>query len=427
MSFQDLINAETKKLESRQGGEGVKYPQTKHDRLFFGKNSPQHVLQILPAADLASAFAIPTRKIFLTTKSSQGKEIKANFTLDADENPGSLLEQKITEWAGKQMIPSGFGGQQSPRVVYLLNVVKIVQLADQTWTQERDAEGNLVVRLLELPQSGYRNLLNKLKDPLCNVSGTVLSFMDINKAAAVRISKPAPQQMEYPVDIYPNIILPPLGQGWEAQLEDLHAHAVPTERLENGADWVQAFIDMKEGRKPNGGGNSTASAANPFAQQQPNTFAQQPAANPFAQQQQPNTFAQPPVQNPAQNPLGQQQQQPDPFAQQQPQQQADPFAQQQQPNLAGNPAVQPGGTSYMPPQPPTQQPDIQMPTGMEQTPSQGLVSDPLPTDFGVPVPQQPEVSMPETPSPEGLPAHNLPENANGLADIDAMLDKELNG
>lgn len=411
MSFQDLINAETKKLESRQGGEGVKYPQTKHDRLFFGKNSPQHVLQILPAADLASAFAIPTRKIFLTTKSSQGKEIKANFTLDADENPGSLLEQKITEWAGKQMIPSGFGGQQSPRVVYLLNVVKIIQLPDQTWAQERDAEGNLVVRLLELPQSGYRNLLNKLQDPLCNVSGTGLSFMDINKAAAVRISKPAPKQMEYPVDVYPNIILPPLGQGWEAQLEDLHAHAVPTERLENGADWVQAFIDMKEGRKPNGGGNSTASATNPFAQQQPNTFVQQPAANPFAQQQQQ------PVQNPAQNPFGQQ-----------PQQQADPFAQpQQQPNLAGNPEVQPGGTSYTPPQPPTQQPDIQMPIGMEQAPPQGLVSDPLPADFGVSVPQQPEFSMPETPPQTGLPAHNLPENANGLADIDAMLDKELNG
>lgn len=413
MSFQDLINAETKKLESRQGGEGVKYPQTKHDRLFFGKNSPQHVLQILPAADLASAFAIPTRKIFLTTKSSQGKEIKANFTLDADENPGSLLEQKITEWAGKQMIPSGFGGQQSPRVVYLLNVVKIIQLPDQTWAQERDAEGNLVVRLLELPQSGYRNLLNKLQDPLCNVSGTGLSFMDINKAAAVRISKPAPKQMEYPVDVYPNIILPPLGQGWEAQLEDLHAHAVPTERLENGADWVQAFIDMKEGRKPNGGGNSTASATNPFAQQQPNTFVQQPAANPFAQQQQ----QQQPVQNPAQNPFGQQ-----------PQQQADPFAQpQQQPNLVGNPEVQPGGTSYTPPQPPTQQPDIQMPIGMEQAPSQELVSDPLPADFGVSVPQQPEFSMPETPPQTGLPAHNLPENANGLADIDAMLDKELNG
>ncbi len=418
MSFQDLINAETKKLESRQGGEGVKYPQTKHDRLFFGKNSPQHVLQILPAADLASAFAIPTRKIFLTTKSSQGKEIKANFTLDADENPGSLLEQKITEWAGKQMIPSGFGGQQSPRVVYLLNVVKIIQLPDQTWAQERDAEGNLVVRLLELPQSGYRNLLNKLQDPLCNVSGTGLSFMDINKAAAVRISKPAPKQMEYPVDVYPNIILPPLGQGWEAQLEDLHAHAVPTERLENGADWVQAFIDMKEGRKPNGGGNSTASATNPFAQQQPNTSVQQPAANPLAQQQQqPNTFAQQPVQNPAQNPFGQQ-----------PQQQADPFAQpQQQPNLAGNPEVQPGGASYTPPQPPTQQPDIQTPIGMEQAPPQGLVNDPLPADFGVSVPQQPEFSMPETPPQTGLPAHNLPENANGLADIDAMLDKELNG
>ena len=442
MSFQDLLNEESKILDEQQKGEGVKYPKTKHDRLFFGKNSPQHFVQVLPAADLHSKFAVPTRKIFLSTRSSQGKEINANFTLDASPNPGSLLEQKITEWADRQMIPSGYGGQQAPRVVYLLNVVKVGQDNAGNWFQERDEQGNLVVRVLELPQSGYRNLVNKLKDPLLNQSKTDLSFLDINKASPIRISKPAKNQKEYPVEVYSTISLPPLGQGWESQLEDLYAQATPTEMLENGASWVQAFIDMKEGRKPNGGGNATPQQpqVNPFAQQpQANQFApQQPQVNQFAQQPQANQFV---PQQPQTNQFAQQPQV-NPFGQPP---QAEPFAQQQQP------APQVPNTPVMntPQLPPTggyaAQPNIEMPTGMNQAPLQtppvaqpeqpaapqdGLITDALPEDFGISAPQPQAAPMPpqqpNVPAPENQdrPAAGT-LNTQGLPDIDAMLDNEL--
>src|SRR6185312_5175569 len=198
MSFADIINQEKKKLDEQQGGNNarVEYPQTKHKRLFYERNQTEVLVQILPSADLVSAFAEPIRKIFLQAKSSQGKDINTNFTLSPDSDHGSMLENKISEWADKGMIPNGFGGQQSPRRVYLVNVVNIVNHNGQ-YIQERDEKGELVVRVFELPQSGYSNLLRKLQDPLYNTSGSDLSFMDVNHPAPIKISKPAKGQMEY--------------------------------------------------------------------------------------------------------------------------------------------------------------------------------------------------------------------------------------
>jgi hypothetical protein len=269
MSFADIINAESKKLEQSGNNTKVKYPETKHKRLFFEKNQPAIFLQILPAANLVSGFAEACRKVFLSAKTSQGKELNSNFTLDAEPNAGSLLEQKIAEWADKGLIPNGFGGQTSPKRVFTVNAVKVVQnpANPQQYVQERDQQGNLVVRTFDMPQSGYQNYIRKLQDPLFNTSGTELSFMDINKPALVKISKPAKGQMEYPVEVYTNVMLPPLGQGWENQLEDLKAQCVPTERLENGYEWVAAFCDMKEGRKP---------------QRQNTQTPEQPQVNPYA-------------------------------------------------------------------------------------------------------------------------------------------------
>ncbi|WP_222124681.1 hypothetical protein, partial [Staphylococcus hominis] len=93
--------------------------------MFFAKGETAKLIQIMPSADLQSEFFVPIRTIFLTTMSSKGKQIKSNFVLDAQENPGSLLEQKIAEWSSKGMIPNGFGGQQSPRKVFLYNVVQV--------------------------------------------------------------------------------------------------------------------------------------------------------------------------------------------------------------------------------------------------------------------------------------------------------------
>jgi len=419
MSFADIINQESKNLENNNGGDNakVKYPETKHKRLFFAKNERELLIQVLPSANLVSAFAVPVRKIFLSAKSSQGKDINSNFTLDAEANPGSILEQKIAEWSGKGMIPNGFGGQQSPKRAFLVNVVKIVQnpANPQQWLQERDEHGNLVVRVFEMPQSGYANLIRKLQDPFMNNSGTELSFLDPNKPAPIKISKPAKGQMEYPVDVYTNFPLPALGQGWENQLEDLQAQAVPTERLENGLQWVQAFIDMKEGRKPTRN-NEDGQAAQP---QQPvnNPYAQQgqPQGNPFAQQGQP--------QQPVGNPFAQPQQpvQPNPFEAAQPQ--SNPFAQPQQPT--GNPFAQPQGLQQ------DQLPDSMggIDTALNNLP-QAPTEPTQPVQPQQPVqPAQPTVpaqpqqnAVPQQPAQPTMPAH---ANGNGLMDIDAMLDAEL--
>lgn len=398
MSFADIINQASKQLEEgNSGNDKVKYPETKQKPLYFEKNQREILVQVLPAADLVSMFAVPVRKIFLSARSSQGKEINSNFTLDAEPNMGSLLEQKVAEWAEKGLIPNGFGGQQSPRRLFLVNAVRVIQnpANPQQWVQERDQQGNLVVRKFELPQSAFQNLLRKLADPLYNVSGTELSFMDINRPSPVKISKPAKGQMEYPVEAYSTIILPQLGQGWENQLEDLNAQAVPTERLENGDKWVQAFVDMKEGRKPNQNKSGEAAApqapaTNPYANL--GTAPQAPAANPYANvgaspvpNVQPNPYAAAPQPNPYATP-----------AAPAPQTQVNPFAAPQAPVAPVAPAA-------------PQAPQIDYGNIGEETDIDSLMPS--------------NMNGPAAPAAPTMPAHAT--NNNGLNDIDAMLAKEL--
>lgn len=403
MGFADILNQEQQKIEQgNNNNEGVKYPESKHKRLFFAKGERELLVQVLPTADLFSLFAKPTRKIFLTATTTKGKKINSNFTLDAQPNPGSALEAKITEWAQKRMIPNGFGGQTSPKRYHTVNVVKIVQnpTNPQQWMQERDTEGNLVVRLFDMPHSAYSNYITKLRDPFLNTSGTELSFMHPEKAAVVKISKPAPGGMEYGVEVYTNFLLPPLGQGWESQLEDLDAHTQATERLENGQDWVNAFIDMKEGRAPQRPGQQSQQAVsesfNPFA-------TQQPAANPFATEG--NVLNAPSVTaNPFATTAPAQQSQANPFMQTTAPTQpaANPFASQPAPATVQQPTANPF----------TSQPAPATPAGN----TGGLQFDSLP-DFGADLTTQ-------TSNPT-QPAHAQTNN-NGLPDIEAMLEAELN-
>ena len=459
MSFADIINAEQKKLESSQGGnDKVEYPQTKNKRLFFQKNETEILMQILPSAALAAApFAVPVRKIFLSARSSNGKDISSNFTLDAEPNDGSLLEQKITEWGQRQLIPNGFGGQQTPKRAFLVNCVRVVNVNGQ-WFQERNDDGTLAVRLFEVPQSGYSNVIRKLQDPLYNVANSELSFMDPNRPFPIKISKPAKGQMEYPVEVYTSIALPPLPQGWENFLENLNEHAVPTERLVNGDKWVQAFIDMKEGRKPNQGQGQQGQAPNPAV----NPYATQPGApavNPYAAQPQANPYATPPQANPYAAVTPDQytgavpQQQVNPYATQpmQPAQpQVNPYAQPQvNPYANTNMIPTPGVPTEVQPNPYATLPTNPAPAGVQPNPYATLPTNPnpvpspidgigevtnlddlLPTNMAngpVDVPTQPAAVPTQPTQPVAPPTHNVDLNGNGLMNIDAMLEKELNG
>lgn len=426
LSIADIINAEQKKLEQQGGGDHPKvvYPETKHQRLFFEKGQTEIMIQLLPAGDLVSPFFVHTRKIFLSAKTSKGKELNVNFTLDSQVNEGSLLDNKIAEWTDKGMIPTPFGGQQKPKNLYLVNAVRVFPNPHnpQQLVQERDQAGNLVVRLFEMPQTAFKTILKNLTDPFLS-GGRDLSFIDPNAAYPIKIAKPAKGQMEYPVTVY-QTNLPPLGQGWETQLENLQAHAVPTERLENGYQWVETFISIKEG-KPQG-----------QAQQQP----QGQPANPYgAPAQNPYGQAQPQGQNPygqpasGQNPYGQ-----TANTYQAPQ---NTYAPPAAPNYGqqANPYGQPANNgyqappAYQPPYQPPADPQINMPTGM---------SEPDPFDIGVetdlsknagvgasvttaPPAQQPPATVTQT-TPNSQPdLTSVATNGNGFPDIDAMIADEL--
>ncbi|AMO25961.1 hypothetical protein Blue_138 [Bacillus phage Deep Blue] len=435
MSFADIINNEQKVLEQSNGNDKVEYPKTKQKRLFFEQNQREIIIQVLPTADLFGQFFAPIRKIFLSAKSSSGKDVNSNFVLDADPNPGSLLEQKIAEWAGLGIIPNGFGGQASPRRTYLVNVVRIVQdPASQQWVQERDANGQLATRVFEMPQSAFSSYIEKLKNPLLNSSGSDLSFMDINRPNPVQITKPDrnSNSKEYKVDVYSNIVLPQLGQGWEYTLENLQEQGTPTERLVNGDKWVQAFIDMKEGRKPNQNAGAQPTApqptSNPFG-----TFPGQPG-QPVAPQQpmgQPVGAPQPTAPMPTYQPQGQPAPMPTYTAPGVPVQ---PMAQ-----MPTNPVEHTLPMNHMP-----TQPNIVMPTGMEQ----GAV-EPDPFDIGVqtdlsqngglgaqptqpvaptaPTTPAPTYTAPAAPAPTGEPTMPAPSHATGgMPNIDDLLKTHLN-
>jgi len=425
MSFADIINQEHKNLEQNSGNDKVEYPKTKQKRLFFEQNQREVIIQVLPDAAMVGHFFVPIRKVYLTAKSSSGKDVNSNFVLDADPNPGSLLEQKITEWAGLGIIPNGYGGQASPRRTYLVNAVRIIQdPVSQQWVQERDANGQLATRVFEMTQSAFANYAEKLKNPLLNTTGSGMSFMDINRPNPIQITKPErnSNSKEYKVDVYSSIVLPPLGAGWENTLEDLQAQAVPTERLVNGDKWVQAFIDMKEGRKPNQG-NAGAQPTAP-----------QPTSNPFGSF--PGQTGQPVA---PQQPMGQPVGQPAPM----PGYPAQPTAPMPTYQPQGQPAPMPSYTAPAPQPVAPAQPVITMPTGMDAgagepdpfsigvetdlSQNNGLGAQPTqPVAPTAPTTPAPTYTAPATPAPTGEPTIPAPSHATGgMPNIEDLLKTEL--
>ncbi len=197
MSFADLIKQAKAEVEQHTGGNNdnpkTVYPKTKHKGLYFNSTTtPEVFFQLLPARNMdTEPFAVKFRTIFLEAKTSKGKELRQSFTLSADADPGSILEQAIAEWTDKLMLPSKYG-QVKPRIFFKVNVIKVVTQQVQNpqtgqtetqYLQERDQEGNYVVRTLDLPVSAYNGMIEKLGNPMLNPqgpNGSPMSFMDGN-------------------------------------------------------------------------------------------------------------------------------------------------------------------------------------------------------------------------------------------------------
>jgi len=412
MSFADLIKQAQEEVAQHAGGNNdnpkTVYPKTKHKGIYLNNTTtPEVFFQLLPGKNVdTDPFAVKFRSIFLEARTSKGKELKQNFILDADTNPGSILEQAIAEWTDKLMLPSKYG-QVKPRILFKVNVIKVstqqvmnpqTNQMETQYVQERDQEGNYVVRTLDLTVSAYNGIIEKLRNPMLNPqgpNGPTMSFMDVNKPAMVHVAKPLPNTKTYRVEVYPLATLPPLAPGWENQLEDLHAQVVPTERLENGLDWVKAFIDIKNGVNPNA--NNQQASTNAVADQA--IPAAPVAPNPYAQQAAP-TFP----------PLG-------------------------TAPVTGQPMAPPVANQYTAPTaPPVTAPPIQQPVTPAVPPTapagaSDLSYDNVP-DFGTPsvpntAPAAPTAPPVQSAPAPAMPAQTAPLNGQGLPNIDEQLNNLL--
>lgn len=274
MGFLDAIEKEFEKENKSKGGnferKEIDFPKAKHNQIFLSKKKePEVLVQILPDAEKQGNFFQPLREIGINYIKRDGTEKFMNFTLDGKYNPDSFLDPKIKELQDKELLTNKmFGGQQQARKGYQINVVRVSREGN-SFVQEKDQNGDIVVRSMRLRHSAFEKLKEQLKDPMQNVNGSDLSFMNPDSASPVRISMPPEGAKEYGVTPYTQFKLPPLPQGWESQLEDLQELAKPTEQI--SLDLVKAITDMIEGKDPTPSGQSSQEPekveANPYAEE----------------------------------------------------------------------------------------------------------------------------------------------------------------
>ena len=266
----------------------------KHPKLYFDKNTSTLMVRILPPTAPDKSFAEGFRSMFLEAVTDTGKPVKSSMQLSLAPDLNSPLENAINSWASQGLLPNPFNPQQQqkPSSRFLVNAVQVqINPQDGTFNYETDpATGQLMVRVLELPQSAFSEIGTKLQEisfappQAQGVAPEVsqYSFISESNAYAVQIVKPArgSGKMSYDVNVMQSVQLGALPQGWQALCEDLALQAQPTEV--HSGDFVTNFIGWFN-TKANNAGSGFGQQANYGGQ--PN-FNQQPKFN--QQQQQPN-------------------------------------------------------------------------------------------------------------------------------------------
>lgn len=259
----------------------------KNQELFFPKSEPGRdssvLIRILPPADPDGDFGVQMREIPLQTKNRNGKDLKLRTVLKAFPDRDDELDQALVRWQANSTVPNLFSPQAKPSTRYLTNVVKVYRDQQGNYVEEKDANGNLVVRVIKLPYSAYQEIIGSLVDDLMRPRGLqgqpeeIAQFSFISSIAAypIRITKPqkGSGKMAYSVQIAGNMELGTLPQGWENELEDLSYQATPT--MQYNGDYARYFISVADGNEEsfNESRNGSDNSSNQSQNQNTNTGA----------------------------------------------------------------------------------------------------------------------------------------------------------
>lgn len=325
MDFNEFINDQSSKLE--QGGgfnqsEGKESYRPKNPVLRLGnikdangnKTTKENaIVRVLPPAEGSNMFFKEFRATGINFTKKDGSQSFSGLTLPAQ--PGSsVVDPYITDWLNNDVQFSRFPNK--PAVKYFIHVIEYYNNNGQIEPM-KDNQGNVMIQPMEISNTGYKELLNNLKDPYSKPSPeSKHSFISADKAFLVNIAKASKGEMSWKVKVYPNLPVGELPQGWENQLSDLEQLATPTE--EQNPDFVNFLI--------NNVNNTELSHDNFKFNRDTNTLGEEPSAPkqaptqqevdaqvPFGapQQGQPSQAPQAPQQDVDWNNLASQQSQPD--------------------------------------------------------------------------------------------------------------------
>ena len=320
MNFQEQLKAQLAGLNTNNFDDEETRPEStlRHPKLKFDANLSSVMVRILPPATPDASFAEGFRSIFLNATTDKGKAISAPFTLGLAPDVNSPLEHALGVWKQEKRVPNRFSNTQSPSVKFIVNAVQVsIDPATGRFTYELDSQGQLMVRVLELPQSAYTAIATKLQDVSFGIpqpqtatpEQAQYGFISETNAYALRITKPEKNSSTrtYQVDVMQSVQLQALPQGWQNLAEDLRYQAQPSEV--HSADFVKNFIEwadrgsasIPQGQfsQPQFGQPQQGFSQPQFTQQAPMTnqapvqqgFSQPPVQQGFAQPQQ--GFAQP--------------------------------------------------------------------------------------------------------------------------------------
>lgn len=315
-SFQEMLKQEQARTSNNNFGDRkVEYPNNalKHDMLYFSKDNSTYTVRILPGTTEAEPFAVQFKEQYFQTTNKNGKTISLPAIIGVGDTPeNSKLLANYNTWVQQERVPNRYNSKAPLSTRYFVNVVQVFMDGNGNLVHETDQNGELVVRVLKLPQSAYTTLINKLTDPMLMPNGAgEQSFISPQNAYPVRITKPeqGSQQMSYGIDVYSNKELGALPDNWADYLEDLEYQATPTEQY--NSEFVEYFISVvngmegqgqSEGQQPQQGGAPQQSGF-PQAQNAPQGnggFTQAPPQQNSGFQtppQQSNGFGTPPSQN----------------------------------------------------------------------------------------------------------------------------------
>lgn len=291
MNFMQALNNTKHVMDENQSTfeNDEKFPTTKNPILRFDKNTSTRIVRILPSlsalqgtlSDNEDPLGVQARTMYLRTETENHKPISTTMVLSQFPNPDSPLEQNIARWTDE----GKFNGGQFPTRIRTIAYVNAIELHMNPATNALEpvidqATGQPLIQALQLPVSAYSKILEKLTNPMMIPAGATMSFVGLDIASPVQITKPAKNATEktYSVDVFPNIALPPLDANYVmGNLEDIKALVVPSEEVT--PDWVRKVSSWMDGVSPDGQGDTQAQQ--PVQQQAP-AFQSAPAQQPMS-------------------------------------------------------------------------------------------------------------------------------------------------